>query len=100
MDHSSGHGGMKEDALNVHNMSVWWGGKQATMHHTIVPEVGIYDYNDKMKLASGDIQHMVFTNKHDGPFYMDHTERKQINIPTTTGKMGNGRGCIGRRPES
>ena len=78
MDNSSGHGKMAENSLNVYNMSVHWGGKQSTMHDTIVHEVGGYYYNDHMQLQVGDVQTMKFLHDHSGPFYLDKSERKRL----------------------
>lgn len=84
MDNSSGHGKMAENALNVYNMSVQWGGKQSKMHHTIVHDVGGYYYNDPMKLQVGDIQPMIFLRDHSGPFFLDKSERKRLKKDTVT----------------
>ncbi|KAJ1448442.1 hypothetical protein M885DRAFT_574313 [Pelagophyceae sp. CCMP2097] len=40
VDHSSGHGKTKPDGLSVGNMAVGCGGKQASLHDTIVAESG------------------------------------------------------------
>ena len=42
MDQSSGHGRMRDNALNANTMSVRYGGKQANLRKTKIPDVGTY----------------------------------------------------------
>jgi len=70
MDQSSGHGKMREGALNANLMSVKYGGKQGKLRKTKIREVGTY----KRILEIGDEQSMSF-NDEDGPFYLTPEER-------------------------
>ena len=42
MDHSSGHGCMRDGALNANTMSVRYGGKQSKLRKTVIKDVGTY----------------------------------------------------------
>ena len=42
MDQSSGHGCMREGALNINNMSVRYGGCQEKLRETKIRDVGTY----------------------------------------------------------
>jgi hypothetical protein len=49
------------------------GGKQRSMHSTMVTEEIVGPYNPLLKC--NDCQDMIFTKSDDGPFYMDPEER-------------------------
>ena len=66
LDQSSGHGQMREGALNVNSMSVRWGGKQDKIRSTKIKEVGPYH----SKLRIGKEEKVIFIEADDGPFYL------------------------------
>ena len=81
LDQSSGHGRMREGALNVNQMSGKWGGKQSRMRKTIL-DVGPYP----RKLNVGDEQDMVFVEGDDGPFYMKPDDQRKKKYDSFTGE--------------
>lgn len=83
MDQSSGHGRMREDALNVNQMSVKWGGKQSKLRKTTLLDIGPYP----CLLKIGDEQEMVFKEGDTGPFYMSTNEQLQRKYDRSTGKI-------------
>ena len=83
MDQSSGHGRMREDALNVNQMSVKWGGKQSKLRKTTLLDIGPYP----CLLKIGDEQEMVFKEGDTGPFYMSTNEQLQKKYDRSTGKI-------------
>ena len=82
LDQSSGHGKMREGALNINTMSVRWGGSQGNLRETKIKEVGpnpsIYQI--------GDIQRMIFHEQDSGPFYLPDNHRKMRKSDRPTGK--------------
>ena len=70
LDQSSGHGKMREGALNVNTMGVRWGGCQQNLRETKIKDVGPYP----SLLKVGDIQKMVFTEEDSGPFYLSNNQ--------------------------
>ena len=71
MDQSSGHGKMRDGALNANLMSVRYGGKQGKLRNTKIREVGTYGRT----LDVGDEQLMTFSDSDDGAFYLIPEER-------------------------
>ena len=71
MDQSSGHGKMRDGALNANLMSVRYGGKQGKLRNTKIREVGTYGRT----LDVGDEQLMTFSDSDDGPFYLTPEEQ-------------------------
>ena len=71
MDQSSGHGKMRDGALNANLMSVRYGGKQGKLRNTKIREVGTY----RRILNIGDEQCMTFSDSDDGPFCLIPEER-------------------------
>ena len=82
LDQSSGHGRMREGALNVNQMSGKWGGKQSRMRKTKILDVGPYP----RKLNVGDEQDMVFVEGDDGPFYMKPDDQRKKKYDSFTGE--------------
>ena len=77
MDQSSGHGKMRDGALNANLMSVKYGDKQGKLRKTKIREVGTY----QRMLSIDDEQSMDFNENDDGPFYLTPEEqiRKKYN---------------------
>ena len=71
MDQSSGHGKMRDGALNANLMSVKYGGKQGKLRNTKIREVGTY----QRILNIGDVQSMIFCKEDIGSFYLKPEER-------------------------
>ena len=67
MDQSSGHGHMREGALNVNTMSARVCAKQPRLTNTSMHDVGTY----KQILAVCDVLSKVFLDKNECPFYMN-----------------------------
>jgi len=82
MDQSSGHGRMREGALNANNMSVRYGGCQEKLRDTKIRDVGTYPRT----LEIGDVQSMVFLVDDDGPFYLSAAEKCRYKFDRLTGK--------------
>ena len=70
MDQSSGHGRMRDGALNANTMSVRFGGKKSNLRKTIIKDIGTY----RRIWNIGDQQSMVFTKDDNGPFYLNPEE--------------------------
>ena len=70
-DQSSGHGRMREGALNTYAMSVRWGGRQGRLCKTKINEIGTYPAT----LRVGDEQSMIFEEDDIGPFYLVDNQR-------------------------
>ncbi len=68
---SSGHGKMREGALNKHLMSVKYGGKPTKLRDMIIKDVGMY----RRKLDIGDTKVMSFVEDDEGPFYLSPQDR-------------------------
>ena len=83
IDQSSGHGHMREGALNVNNMSVRYGGCQEKLREKKIRDVGTYP----RILEIGDIQSMVFEDNDNGPFYMSTVEKGRSKYDRLTGKL-------------
>ena len=75
-DHSCGHEKQREDGLNMENMSKTYGGKQRLIQPTLIKEEAGYLGTYPRKLNPGDIQHMIFTEHDEGPFWMSSEECK------------------------
>ena len=86
MDQRSGHCKMDDDALKANTMHFHWGGKQRKIHSTIVADVGKYIYHGYHQLNVGDIQDMIFTKDHPGPFNMSEDEQRKKKHTKDTGK--------------
>ena len=66
MDQSSGHGRMRDAALNANNMSIRFGGKQGMLRKTRLRDIGPY----QKILSIGNKQSMIFEDGDQGPFYL------------------------------
>jgi len=69
-DHSCGHDRGREDGLIVSNMSVNWGGKQAKVRSSEIKQEQGFLGPHSPKLQVGSIQHMVFQDFDEGPYYL------------------------------
>jgi hypothetical protein len=76
-DHSCGHDRQREDGLNVENMSKSYGGKQRIIRPSTIREERGYLGRFNRKLNPGDVQHFVFSDCDEGPFWMNNVEREQ-----------------------
>ena len=81
MDQSSGHGKMRDGALNANVMSVRYGGKQGKLRKTKIREIGTY----RRILDIGDEQLMVFGDDDDGPFYLTPEDRIRMKYDRFSG---------------
>ena len=68
--------------MNVHNMSVRWGGQQEKLRNTKIEETGPY----QSILDVGDEQKMVFDEDDDGPFYLNNNHRVARKYDRNTGE--------------
>ena len=83
LDQSSGHGKMREGALNVNTMGVRWGGCQQNLRETKIKEVGPYP----SLLQIGDIQKMNFGEDDSGPFYLPDNHQITRKHDRSTGTL-------------
>ena len=67
-DQSSSYGKMREVSLNVHTMSLRFGGKEQILRGTIIEEIGPHP----SILELGNEQKMVFDNDNSRPFYLNN----------------------------
>lgn len=74
-DHSCGHDRGRDDGLNVSKMSSGYGGTQRAMHSTEIKAEKGYLGKHQRTLEIGDIQHMVFREGDDGPFWLTPEQR-------------------------
>ena len=81
-DQSSGHGKMREGALNANTMSVRWGGRQGRLRKTKINEIGTY----AATLRVGDEQGMIFEDDDVGPFYLTDNQRLKQKYDWKTGE--------------
>ena len=74
-DHSCGHDQGRDDGLNISNMGVKWGGKQARLHDSkIVVDNGFLGpHNPLLKVM--DIQQFNFQEGDDGLYYLNTIQR-------------------------
>ena len=80
LDHSSGHGKLREGGLNEKVMSAKWGGNQSKMRDTTIKDVGPYS----PKVEIGQQQSMIFTEHDMGPFYLSESDRLSKKYPRPT----------------
>ena len=69
-DHSCGHDRGREDGLNVSGMRLGYGGVQRVMHSREIKAEKGYLGTHHRTLNVGDVQHMVFREGDDGPFWL------------------------------
>jgi hypothetical protein len=74
-DHSCGHDRGREDGLNVSYMNSGYGGNQRTMHSTKIKAEKGYLGKYQRTLNVGDVQHMVFQEGDEGPFWLTPEQR-------------------------
>ena len=82
-DQSSGHGQMRQDALNTNSISVRWSGKQDKIRTIVIKELGPFN----SKLDVGKEQKMIFTGVNDGPFYLSDNHCLSQKYGTETGRQ-------------
>ena len=70
LDHSCGHDRGREDGIIVSNMSTTWGGKQCKIRDTEIKQEMGYLGPHSPQLCVGSIQHMVFQEGDQGPYYL------------------------------
>lgn len=70
-DHDLGHTNIRVDGLYVADVNISYGGSVYSMHITMVAEVGSF----KRFFAVGYMQHMVFKDSYEGPFWLSDAER-------------------------
>jgi len=74
-DHSCGHDQGRDDGLNVLNMCVKWGGKQAVLHDSkIIVDNGFFGQHNPL-LKVDDIQQFNFQEGDDGPYFLNTIQR-------------------------
>lgn len=76
-DHSCGHDRGRDDGLNVSKMRSGYGGAQRTMHSTEIKAEKGYLGKYQRTLEVGDVQHMVFREGDDGPFWLTPEQRAE-----------------------
>ena len=91
-DHSCGHDRSRKNGLNVQNMNLSYGGKQAPIHDSIIKSndgyLGPYHYpdHDTNQLNVGDTQHFIYQPTDKGPFWMSPEEREATKFDLKTGE--------------
>jgi hypothetical protein len=72
-DHSCGHDKQQPNGLNAENMLKNYGGQQSILRSTVIKQEKGYLGPHACTLNPGDVQHFIFRDDDDGPFWM--TER-------------------------
>jgi len=86
-DHSSGHDRKREGALDAKAMSRSYGGAQPKMRETTIEAFNGCLGTHNPRLRAGDIQHLVFKDGDDGPFWLSAADRMSTRLDVPTGKF-------------
>jgi hypothetical protein len=86
-DHSSGHAKRSENSLSAKDMKANYGGKQPSMHPTIIYQaegiLGLFEHAKMLKV--GDTQWMDFAANPRGPFWtMPEAQRNSTRFDRPT----------------